>query len=37
MDDLREIQLNFESIFIPGKSKLNLLSLSSEGKNYVVM
>ena len=32
MDDLSEIQLNFESIFIPGKSKLNVLSLRVKGK-----
>ena len=35
MDDLSEIQVNFESIFIPGKCRLNVSSLSSEGKNYV--
>ena len=32
MYDLSEIQLNFESIFIPGKYKLKVLSLSIEGK-----
>ena len=35
MYDLSEIQLNFESIFIPGKYKLKVLSLSIEGKNCV--
>ena len=36
MDDLSEIQVNFESIFIPGKCKLRVLPLSSEAKNCVV-